>query len=306
MEESKQTKSMKRKPSADDTFIQVAFCADFIRRTGLALKMTHSSITFSQVLLHRYYYQVSIDQCSSIWVIASCLLLSCKVNDITQGQSIHNISNVLHYHLHLSSEPSKLLLNYYGAEGYAWKKNIIETEKQILFRLGFHLSTGISIHSYILIFVNALMQHSDAHATFDKANVLQGAWNYANDCMLYNEMVAVEKTESIACCCIQLALKGFGGVPEGWHVVFDSSAAECERMMEKVGELNGKLKRLCLNGCLSGVFVDYSNDPTFVRFHAEEKEEESIKRKQGDIDSSINKNNKKKRRRFADAQKDEK
>lgn len=260
--------STTRSITSTENFIQLAYGADFIKQIGIALKMSHSSITFAQNLLHRFYYQVEVSKVCCVWACGSCILIACKINNIPQGQSIHNISNVAHYHLCTRERSStNKILNYYGVEGYEWKKNIIQVEKYILFHLGFQLSSNsdITIHSYILIFVYALMEHCDNTALFKDNDILQHAWNFANDCMLMNNVCAMEKLESVACSCIELAFKKrtISNVPTGWQVVFGSSQTECERICS---EINRSYE--LLNHCeLNGSFTDYSEDPTFKEFH---------------------------------------
>lgn len=285
--------------------LQLSYICDLSRDVCISLKMSHSSLIFTQYLIHRYYYNIENENESClIYICGSCILISGKLYDINQSKSIHNISNTIYHHLYkreniLMYKNKKL--DFYGAEGYEWKRNIINTEKEILIKLGFKVFVlnDLKLHNYILIFINALMEHSSARDIFMKYNILQLSWNFANDCMLSNVCV-VEKCEVLACACIHMAIYKIDHLklPQGWQIVFGTSKEECIRVVKEVMKIYDFLSHH--NNALYGKFVDYSHTEGFEMFHPNFKFKQKHNRDLTETEKDEDENSKK-RIRFSDS-----
>lgn len=234
------------------------------------------------MLVQRFYTRVSLRAHASIWTAGAALLLSAKLAD--QPRTLRHVANVIHDRvcaregtletLQYCGEERRRPLDFFGADGYDWKHELITTERHILKELGFRLKVELP-HKFVLIFVNTLRDKSGASAwtepgVEDFRNFLQRSWNYANDVMRIRLCVA-EEPEAIAVACIALAARQCNtALPKGWQIVFGSSEKECERIVQ---EINWFYEMPSTKGLL----VDYSLAPAFERFHPD-KDRSGIKR----------------------------
>ncbi|KAI0567141.1 cyclin-L1 [Gracilaria domingensis] len=228
---------------------QLAFASDFVRESCLALSLSQRVCANSQMLLHRFYTQVSLIAHNTVWAAGACVNLSAKLAD--EPRSLRHVANVLYDRLvdrqnvcvetvAIEGRNYRRPLNFYGAEGYDWKNALIETERHVLKELGFRLAVELP-HNFVLIFVNTLRDKagapgwSEGHGPFN--TLLQAAWDYAND-LLIDQICVREAPEVLACACISLATSHCEGtLPEGWEHVLGSSTEECQRLAKYLKDL---------------------------------------------------------------------
>lgn len=212
----------------------------------MALELSQRVCAHARMLLHRFYTQASIATYSTVWASGACVLLAAKLADETR--SVRHVSSVLYdrlAHRHgkatgtVSIEGSSYRepLDFYGAEGYHWKRALLDTEKYLLRELGFRLAIELP-HNFVLIFVNTLRQKAEAPGWSESTGgfklLLQAAWNYAND-LLQDRICVLEAPEALACACISLASSHcHEGLPDGWQRVLGSSKEQCERISTRL------------------------------------------------------------------------
>lgn len=254
---------------------QLAFASDLIRESCLALRLSQRVCANAQMLLHRFYTQVSIVAHSTIWAAGACILLSTKVADETR--SLRHVVNVVYDRvmLHQNMPVETVVvrgrgcrrpIEYYGAEGYHWKIALIATERHILKELGFRLAMELP-HNFILIFVNTLRDKAGAPAWSecegDFKTLLQTAWDYAND-LLIDQVCVREAPETLACACISLATQHCErSLPDGWEAVLGSSKQECERLASYIRTI---YKRDAWTSC----YKNYSRAQVLEKFSRRE------------------------------------
>lgn len=256
--------------SEKDRTLQLAYGSDLIRESGMSLRLAHSSISFAQHLMHRFYKAHSLlDECM-IWVCGASLLLSVKCHHhhkhFNDTRTIHHISASLYNRLHDREQSTEVLLNFYGSQGYEWRTAIIATERRILIAIGFHLFNDLRPHHFLVFFIDKLQQHSVATSWTSSPpspifqRLLQCAWNFTNDCFL-SDLCVFHPPEAVACACIVVALEKCQlRLPQGWQIVFGSSTDECQRISELI-------KQVYQLGPLRGAYVDYSRTDAFSQFH---------------------------------------
>lgn len=290
-------------------FRQIAYAADLARETSIALRLPHTVAASAQILLQRFYATSGLDDHCVVWVAGACVLLASKINGA--AHSLRHVANVLHNRMQdregssqtsimSCTTPNCGILDFYGAEGYAWKIGILNTERAVLCVLGFNVMVDVP-HKFILVYVNTLRERACAPAWTDLQRnsvfraLLQHAWNFANDALLSPSCVS-ESTNVIACACIYIATIELDlRLPKGWQAIFGASSEQSRR----VGQQIKSIYRL---GQLRGTFVDFSRTRVFAKFHPPH----SQKRKSDNEDvspkcRSPSKTVKQKRMRFADA-----
>lgn len=219
--------------------------ADLARDISRSLKLSIRALATSQLLVHRFYMSFDNSQMarpSSPWVSAACVLLSAKSCNL--DISIRHVATSLHdrvcarvrdaKHVVIKGEVVRRPLQFFGADGVAWRVTIVETEGIILRTLQFRLLVELP-HQFVLLFVNTLREKAGTSGWRSGRNdgwdgLLQRAWNFANDVML-SPVCATEGAEHVACGCILLAAREMGGLPKGWLTVFGSS----DEIVERIG-----------------------------------------------------------------------
>lgn len=263
--------------SEKDRIIQLAYGSNLIHECGLALKLSHSCITFSQHIMHRFYKKQSLLDHCMIWICGGCLLLSFKSFNHSsqhhrnyQNRTIHHISVCLCHRLYQRQCQENVRLDFYGAEGHDWKFGIIAAEREILVSVGFRMFTDLRPHHFVLFFIDKLRQHasfppwSDSSSSLRTFNILlQTAWNFTNDSLL-SQLCVFHPPEAVACACIMKALQKLElTLPEGWQAVFGSSIDECEQIIVGINEMYEATSQTSFRSS----FIDYSVTEAFDRFH---------------------------------------
>lgn len=295
--------------SSSQRFRQIAYAADLARETSIALRLSHTVTAASQMLLQRFYATSSLQSHCAVWVAGACVLLASKINGASH--SLRHIANVLHSRMQdregsiqvlnrSCTRPTCRILDFYGAEGYAWKVGILNTERAVLCVLGFNVAVDVP-HRFILVYVNALREHAHAPAWTDLPEssvfraLLQFAWNYANDALL-SPSCASERSDVIACACIYNATVKLGvSLPKGWQAIFGASSEQSCR----VGQQIINIYEL---GQLRGTFTDFSRTKVFTKFHPSHlQKQEQISENASQNCENSSQSGQRKRMRFADA-----
>jgi hypothetical protein len=195
-----------------------------IRRAGRLLRLPQSCIMTAQVLLQRFYCQVSLHQYALLEIAMACTLIATKVEECFEhklGQGIINVYNWLYQRIRSQGEddshPPPTVLDYAGAEYYQWKDNLARREMDVLRELGFEvqpfLPTGLLAN-----YLNAL-EITDRQVT-------QKAINYVNDGLAGLVYLCVQPN-GIAAAAISLACRQYEvDLPDRWFEVFDVTTAE--------------------------------------------------------------------------------
>lgn len=255
-------------PSAEDGVprdleeMQLVYGTDLIQECGLALRLPQFVVATAQMLFQRFYLVVSLQSHSHVWAAAAALLVASKSEE--HQRKIRDVANVVHDRMcvreglatgtvRVGDETVRRPLDFYGAAGYDWKTTIMTTERHLLKELGFQIRVDHP-HKFVLVFMNTLREKSGAADWAEPEsrtwlNVLQSAWNYAND-SLRLRLAVLEPAEAIAVTCIALASADSKlSLPTGWQVVLGSS----ERASRRIG---AHIRRLYTLPRTRGRFVD--------------------------------------------------
>lgn len=251
---------------------QLAYAADLIRESAESLCLPHAVCVSAQLLLQRFYTRVSLKAHSTVFAAGACIMLRAKLGD--EPRSVRHVANVLYDRLceregraslvEWKGEKRQKPLDFFGAAGYDWKHGLISTERHILKELGFRLETEVP-HKLVLIFVNTLREKAQAPAWTEHGigvfqEMLQMAWNFANDSMRVRVCVT-EEADAVACACIALATERLGeSLPEGWEEVFGCEKKTLERVKEGIRQTYGIENT-------DGSFMDYSLSAAFQDYH---------------------------------------
>ena len=223
----------------------------------------------AQFLLQRFYTQASLRVHCTIWAVGGVILLCCKIAGETRN--VRGIANVLfdrivdreelEMGIVINGKRHRRTLDFYGAEGYEWKMGLIKSERHILKELGFRVSAELA-HKYVLVFCNTVREKAggarwtvrgSGRGTGEFRKLLQGAWNYANDCLMIRTCVS-EEPEAIACACISLATERCSvRLPDGWTEGFGVSGERVGGIMQRLRGLGNLRKE-------SRRFVDYTKN----------------------------------------------
>lgn len=290
-------------------FRQIVYATDLARETAVALRLPHTVAASAQILLQRFYTTASLCDHCAVWAAGACVLLAAKVN--SAPHSLRHVSNVLYSRLQDREGISRFAttsrttsqsetLDFYGAEGYAWKIGILNTERAVLCILGFNVTVDMP-HKFILVYVNTLREYAQANSWTDLPRnsvfrtLLQYAWNFANDALLLPSCVT-ETTDTIACACIHAASEEAGmRLPMGWQAIFGASSEQSRRVGHQI-------KSVYSLGRLRGTFIDFSRTSVFEKFHPPCPQNQKSEGEDAAQDfSSSPAYAKRKRMRFADA-----
>lgn len=258
--------------AAEAEALQLAYAADLIRESAMALRLPFSACAHAQMLMQRFYTQVSLRGHCAIWVVAAVLLVAAKVGD--EARSVRHVANVVYDRLNVREGDAERVehdggwrrkgLEFYGAAGYDWKHEVILAERHLLKELGFRIEVELG-HKFILVFVNTLRERSGAAGWRGGGGgwreVLQRAWNFANDALRLRVCVT-EAAEVVACACVEMGLRkmGGGGV-DGWEEVFGCNREDMRRVTKEI--------RMGYDmGTTEGRFVDYSLTEAFKKYHS--------------------------------------
>lgn len=240
--------------------LQLIYGCELIIACSRALRLPQPVAATGCVLFHRFFLDVSLRTHSHVWAASGALLLATKIEE--QVRKIRDIANVLHAQLcvreglgELAKDGQRVPLDFYGAFGYEWKRNIVQSELRILHELGFNVRVEHA-HKFVLVFVNTLREKAHAGDWLNGGHtwrdVLQSAWKYANGALRLR-LCVLEKAEDIACACIALgAAEVKVDLPEGWNDVFGSSAQNMKR-------IEAEIRRLYTLSPAAGRFVDLAD-----------------------------------------------
>lgn len=302
--------------SEEEERSQLRYACDLIRDSCLALQLSSRVSANAQFLLQRFYALVSLKAHCSIWAVGAVILLAGKI--VGEQRTLRNVANVLYDRILdreglnqtilVDGKCRRKTLDFYGAEGYEWKLNLTETEYHVLKELGFRLAVELP-HNFVLVFINTLREKAGAPKWTEEGvsefrNLLQAAWNYANDCLLHRICV-LEEPEAIACACISLAIgHSLIKLPPEWACVFGVDASG----LKKVTAVVQKIGEVCQE---QGQFVDYSNSLVFRELFEEGRNCSTInklsdnllcsRRKDRDSDAARPPKKKRRRSKFEDA-----
>lgn len=291
-------------PSDSDVLVQIAYASDLVRETSLALRLTQRVTATAQLLLQRYYAQLSITEQTAVWIAGAAILISSKLSN--EPRHLRDIANVLHDRLMeregvaekvtINKKQVRQPLEFYGAEGYHWKLALLDAERTVMIALGFRLTVELP-HKFVLVFLNTLRETAGAPNWTETGvevfkDILQSAWNYAND-LLLSPLCVQEEPEVLAVACIQRALSECEvNLPTRWQTAFGCSAETSERVVTEIGKVYNLLP-------LRGRYVDYSRCHVFEQFSP--LKERVVEREERGQEKSKSKWGQRKRRRFEDA-----
>ncbi len=206
------------------------FACEVISQSGILLRLPQAAISTAQILLHRFYYRVSMRKHPVLAVVMSCILLATKVEET--GRSVRDILTVTHRVLQRrsglkSSSKEYTVLDSTSRKFKRWQDQVLALELLILKELGFILYVDHP-HNFFFHYVNALNAGPE---------IAQRAWNFLNDAMR-RDICLRYKPESIATAAIYLSARVLQiALPEQagacWYELFDTSK-QCKSCHECV------------------------------------------------------------------------
>lgn len=245
--------------SSTEEEIQLAYGADLIAEAGLCLRLSQLSIVTAQVLFHRFYVVASLHAHGHVWIAAAALLVACKTEE--QQRRVRDVANAVHYCFCaresvgvLDADQRPVPLDYYGQPGFEWKRIIVASERHLLKELGFQVFVDHP-HKFVLVFANIMSDKGGLDncgvSAKDWREMIQGAWNYANDAHR-SRFPVLESPEAVACACIALsAHRSNLLLPDEWMVVFGIEPELCDG-------IKGSLEKLYALGATAGRFLDFA------------------------------------------------
>lgn len=249
--------------------------ADLMRSCAGSLRLSNATCVAAQLLLQRFYTQVSLHAHSTVWAAGACLLLAAKL--CNEARSLRDVCSVVHDRLcaregrgcrvEWEGLPRRRPLAFFAADGYDWKFGVLEAERHVLKVVGFRVGAETA-HGYVLMFLNTLREKAGAggwqtDGVVRWRRLLQKAWGLANGCMRGRVCVEVD-VAVLACACVGVASVECGeGMVVGWERAFGCEIEECERVRKEV-------RRVVRIGDTRGMFVDYC-EVEALRFLREEE-----------------------------------
>lgn len=285
--------------------LQLACISHFIRDICAALRAPFPVSISAQLLFHRFYANIVLSKFCPVWTAGAAVLLATKLHDTPH--SLRQIACVLYDRLRARennrapiSNPVILEgtcytrpLDFYGAQGYEWKRSLIAIERELLKQVGFRVETDAP-HKLVLVFVNAMRENGFGPSWGQKGRnvyqeLLQLAWNYAND-ILASDICVIELAQDVACGCISMAMRKCPGqLPKGWQIAFGSNEIVCER-------IENELEKIYEIGDTRGRMLDYSGCELFQWLHPINNMDKE--QNEHDTDMTDAGNGKRKRKRF--------
>jgi hypothetical protein len=154
----------------------------------------------------------------------AALLLACKIEECPR--KIHDIIQVFYYLIY--TRPLIKPLNIHSNQFQEFKSTLVHVERHVLKTLGFHVHF-ILPHGFLMNMCNAL------DLTQSK-EILQSAWNYANDAF-YTTAVTTYPAHIIACAAINKSCQRHHhalSLDPPWYPLFDAALSDLEDISDQL------------------------------------------------------------------------
>ncbi|KAI8902064.1 cyclin [Globomyces pollinis-pini] len=205
------------------------FACNMIESAAVLLKLPQVAAATAQVLLHRFYFMVSISEFPLFDVIGACLYLSSKLEECPRR--LRELLSVLDYLRKKAEKLPLTKLDITKALYFDYREGLLKAEIEILAQLAFNVHVELP-HGFMLNYLSSL-------ELSDHPELPQIALNYLHDslrtisCVLY-------QPPAIATAVIFLAARDCKvALPENppWYGVFDADYEDIELICTLILEL---------------------------------------------------------------------
>ena len=197
---------------------------ELVQEAAVLLRAEQAVACTGQVLLHRFYAKRSMTKFDVERVAATMVFLACKLEECPRR--LREVINVFHRMSCRRRGAPLEPLHHLGQEYEDTKQDLIRTERHALREFGFCIHVEHP-HKFVLNYLRMFELGKD---------VMQRAWNYANDSLRTNLCVRF-RADAVAAACVHLAARTENvGLPEDppWWSLFQVTEDELRVMSESI------------------------------------------------------------------------
>lgn len=191
-----------------------------IAKAGQMLTLPQSTISSAQVLLHRFYFRVSMHSYKLLRVCMTAVFVAAKVEEtpVRLRDTLACFDRLLKRRAGL--EPTPLAEQRYEI----WAAGVLSCEGVLLRELGFELYIDLP-HAFILHFLNYLHPRIEEAPPAEQrtwGELRQRSWNALNDALLSPRLMFAFHPHVLACGAIVVAASLLSlPLPHEWWMLFD-------------------------------------------------------------------------------------
>ena len=197
---------------------------ELVQEAAVLLRAEQAVACTGQVLLHRFYAKRSLTKFDVERVAATMVFLACKLEECPRR--LREVINVFHRMTCRRRGAPLEPLHHLGQEYEDIKQDLIRTERHALREFGFCIHVEHP-HKFVLNYLRMFELGKD---------VMQRAWNYAND-SLRTSLCVRFRADAVAAACVHLAARTENvGLPEDppWWSLFQVTEDGLRVMSESI------------------------------------------------------------------------
>jgi len=213
-----------------------------IAKAGHMLTLPQSTICAAQILLHRFYFRVSMHKFKLIRVCLTSLFVASKVEEtpVRLRCVLAAFDRLLKRRAGL--DPTPLSEQRFDI----WAQGVASCEGVLLRELGFELYVDLP-HAFILHFLGYLHPRADEQPPQEQrqwAELRQRSWNALNDALLWPALLFAFPPPVLACAAIVVAASLLSlPLPSEWWLLFDVPTAQLDAAALEFAQLYALLSQ---------------------------------------------------------------